>query len=144
MFYGCANLETTPELIATELADYCYYAMFSNCTALKYTYSLPATILTQHCYDGLFENCYNLICLPRLPATTLMPSCYRALFYYCSNFKFSSEPSEGITQEYRVPTEGTATIVNDALTFMISGTGGKVTNMNLNTTFYVSDDVIIV
>lgn len=143
MFYGCKKLIKTPVLASMNLADYCYYAMFSQCDNLVETSALPATALTPHCYDGMFENCTNLKYLPKLPATTLVEGCYRAMFYYCTQFKLSSSSTTGRTQEYRVPTEGTGVTASDALTFMINGTGSAGV-LELNTTYYVSDDVVIV
>lgn len=144
MFYGCTGLTETPELPAINLADYYYYAMFSGCENLTKTGSLPATTLKQHCYDGLFENCYNLAYLPKLPAITLVDSCYRALFYNCSLMKFSLTATGGVSQEYRVPTEGTGITANGALTYMVGGTAGSISSMPLNTTLYVSDEITIV
>lgn len=144
MFYNCKKLIKTPSLPATNLADYCYYAMFSQCSNLVETGALPATTLTSHCYDGMFENCENLKYLPKLPAETLVDSCYRAMFYYCKQFGISSTASEGRTQEYRIPFEKDGTAVSSALAFIVNGAGGNVNSLNLNTTYYVNDDIIIV
>lgn len=142
MFYNCKKLSKTPKLSSTNLADYCYYAMFSGCSNLIETYALPATTLATHCYDGMFENCSNLKCLPRLPATTLAEGCYRAMFYYCKQFGLSATATTEKTQEYRVPTEGVGSTASDALTFMVNG-AGDISNLALNTTYYVNNDIII-
>ena len=36
MFQGCTSLAEAPELLATTLADYCYYGMFAGCISLNY------------------------------------------------------------------------------------------------------------
>lgn len=124
--------------------DYCYCSMFINQTGLIAVPRLPAVDLTDFCYDDLFENCEKLKYLPKLPATTLTAGCYRAMFYYCQNFKFSSTSSIGCSQEYRVPIAGIGITASGALDYMIVNTGGNINSMSLNTTLYVSDDVIIV
>lgn len=143
MFYNCKKLIKTPNLSATNLAEYCYYAMFSQCDNLVETGSLPATTLAVHCYDGMFENCVNLKYLPKLPATTLVEGCYRAMFYYCKQFNMSTTTTDGRAQEYRVPFEGTGITASEALVYMVNG-AGDVNVIDLNTTYYVSDDIVIV
>lgn len=143
MYYGCKKLIKTPVLSSTNLADYCYYAMFSGCSSLVETSALPATILTTHCYDGMFENCVNLKYLPKLSATTLIEGCYRAMFYYCKQFDLSSTSTSGRTQEYRVPFSKNGITATGALTYMVTG-AGNIDTMNLNTTYYVSNDIIII
>lgn len=87
MFYGCANLITTPELPATTLANCCYRQMFHGCTSLTTAPELPATILAQQCYQDMFGGCKNLMTAPELPATTLAQECYSTMFQECIGLK---------------------------------------------------------
>ena len=59
LFYGCA-LTSCPDLPATELADYCYYQMFSGCYILTSGPTLPATTLADYCYREMFKSCFML------------------------------------------------------------------------------------
>ena len=87
MFYGCANLITTPELPATTLANCCYRQMSHGCTSLTTAPELPATILAQQCYQDMFGGCKNLMTAPELPATTLAQECYSTMFKECIGLK---------------------------------------------------------
>ena len=83
MFYNCSSLTTAPELPATTLSSYCYYNMFRGCTSLEAAPQLPATTLAIQCYDSMFINCTSLTTAPSLPATTLEGSCYYQMFSGC-------------------------------------------------------------
>ena len=88
MFQGCTNLTTAPELPATTLAEYCYYAMFYGCTSLTTASALLATTLSDMCYYSMFQGCTNLTTAPELPATTLKASCYTKMFYGCTKLNY--------------------------------------------------------
>lgn len=60
MFYGCANLTTAPELLATNLSQYCYKEMFYGCVNLTIAPELPATTLEKYCYQSMFYGCTSL------------------------------------------------------------------------------------
>ncbi|MBP3679782.1 MAG: hypothetical protein J6I70_05655 [Bacteroidaceae bacterium] len=60
LFEGCVQLTSAPELPATDLAEYCYFAMFKDCTSLTVAPVLPATTLTNQCYREMFSGCENL------------------------------------------------------------------------------------
>ena len=60
LFFHCSVLTSAPELPATKLADFCYYAMFDNCTNLVSAPVLPATTLADFCYYAMFNNCKKL------------------------------------------------------------------------------------
>ena len=60
MFMSCTSLVTAPELPATTLKDYCYYAMFHSCTSLVTAPALPATTLASECYSYMFNGCTSL------------------------------------------------------------------------------------
>ena len=60
LFFHCSVLTSAPELPATKLADFCYYAMFSYCTNLVSAPVLPATKLADFCYYAMFNNCKKL------------------------------------------------------------------------------------
>ena len=87
LFLNCSVLTSAPELPATTLANYCYYAMFNGCTNLTSAPELPATTLAHSCYYEMFWGCTNLESAPVLPATTLAPDCYYEMFCGCTNLE---------------------------------------------------------
>ena len=144
MFQGCTSLTQAPSLPATTLANYCYYQMFGGCTSLTQAPYLPATTLAQSCYDYMFFGCTALTKAPLLPATTLADYCYRSMFRGCTSLKLSTTQSDEYTQEYRIPSGAGAT-ATDALTDMFASTGGTFTGTpEINTTYYLSTDNMIV
>ncbi|MBR2108329.1 MAG: hypothetical protein IJ932_00035 [Ruminococcus sp.] len=149
MFEGCSNLTTAPELPATTLAYGCYADMFMGCTSLTEAPALPATSLADACYNSMFSGCTSLTELPELPAKTLTQYCYRSMFYGCSSIRISDEAGtfSGIkySEEYRIPTEGTATNASYALYNMFASTGGRFKGTpSLNTTYYIGKPVYTV
>ena len=84
MFYGCRRLVDAPDLPATELADYCYYAMFFY-TGLVNAPDLPATRMVDGCYAHMFAHCQKLVKAPDLPATSLAKNCYEGMFLGCAS-----------------------------------------------------------
>lgn len=91
MFYGCAALETAPNLPAgtdagTGLCPGCYEMMFYNCYKLSTSPTLPATTMVDNCYQYMFCNA-GLTSIPTLPATTLAPYCYAEMFNHCSKLQ---------------------------------------------------------
>ena len=91
MFNGCTNLTSAPELPATTLAYSCYYEMFWGCTNLESAPVLPATTLASYCYYEMFCGCINLESAPVLPATTLEKLCYGDMFYGCTSLTAAPE-----------------------------------------------------
>ena len=87
LFKNCSVLTSAPELPATTLANYCYYAMFNGCTNLTSAPELPATTLANSCYYEMFRGCINLESAPVLPATTLVNNCYKAMFWGCTSLE---------------------------------------------------------
>ena len=59
LFYNCASLANTPDLLPSTLKNACYQEMFSGCTGITAA-SLPATSLANNCYSNIFENCSSL------------------------------------------------------------------------------------
>ena len=145
MFRGCTALIQVPELPATTLANYCYYYMFQGCTSLTQAPALQATTLADYCYEYMFADCTSLTQAPALPATTLEFRCYYNMFSGCTSLKLSSTQTGEYTQEYRIPTTGTGTTANSALTNMFTNTGGNFLGApEINTTYYLSTDNMIV
>ena len=145
MFQGCTSLTQAPALPATTLATNCYRSMFQGCTSLIQVPVLPATMLANYCYDSMFQGCTSLTQVPALPATMLANSCYENIFYKCSKIKLSDTNTGEYTQEYRIPSSGTGTTENYALSYMFFGTGGTFTGTPaINTTYYLSSDNMIV
>lgn len=91
LFSGCDMLTSAPELPATDLADYCYYAMFSQCEQLTVAPALPATTLANYCYTSMFQNCSRLVSAPALPAPVLTQECYAWMFKSCE--KLTTAPA---------------------------------------------------
>ena len=145
MFRGCTALIQVPELPATTLANYCYYYMFQGCTSLTKAPALPATTLADYCYEYMFADCTSLTQAPALPATTLEFRCYYNMFNGCTALKLSTTKTGEYIQEYRIPTTGTGTTANDALTNMFTNTGGNFLGApEINTTYYLSSDNMVV
>lgn len=149
MFYRCKNLTTAPALPATTLAPACYHGMFDGCTSLTEAPELPATSLTTNCYTRMFADCTSLTEPPKLPAKTLTQYCYFCMFYGCSSIRISdvADTINGIkySEEYRIPTVGTATNASYAVDGMFNATGGKIKGTpSLNTTYYIGKPVYTV
>ena len=145
MFRGCTALIQVPELPATTLANYCYYYMFQGCTSLTKATALQATTLADYCYEYMFADCTSLTQAPALPATTLEFRCYYNMFNGCTSLKLSATQTGEYIQEYRIPTTGTGTTANNALTNMFTNTGGNFLGApEINTTYYLSTDNMIV
>ena len=145
MFSNCTSLTQAPALPATTLANYCYQVMFQGCTNLTQAPTLPATTLGVACYYGMFSNCTSLTQAPTLPATTLANSCYQVMFQGCTSLKLSSIKTGEYTQEYRIPTASTGTTATNALTDMLTSTGGTFTGTpEINTTYYLSNTNTVV
>ena len=89
LFRNCVALTSAPDLPATTLAEFCYYAMFNDCSSLKVAPALPATTLAARCYENMFIYCSNLQEAPELPATNLADcnNCYFSMFERCSSLK---------------------------------------------------------
>ena len=85
MFYDCSGLTTTPELPASTMTASAYTSMFYGCRSLTTAPSLPATTLAVDCYNGMFYNCSSLVVAPSLPATALTKDCYNGMFGYCQS-----------------------------------------------------------
>lgn len=130
MFFGCANLTTSPELPATTLATYCYYGMFGGCTSLTVAPELPATTLDYACYREMFRGCTSLTTAPELPATTLAERCYYYMFDGCSSLNYIKMLATDISASSCLTNwvsgvSSTGTFVkNPAMTSLPSGNSG--------------------
>lgn len=125
------------------MATYCYYRMFEGCTSLTTAPALPATTLEDYCYVYMFRNCTALTTIPALPATTIKTYCYYYMFARCTNIKLSATQTGEYQTPYRIPTTGTGTQVEFALSDMFDDTGGTFEGTpTINTTYYTSNTVI--
>ena len=123
----------------------CYRSMFHGCTSLTAAPSLPATTLANYCYSAMFQGCTSLTAAPSLPATTLADYCYSSMFQGCTSLKLSTTQTGNYAKTYRIPTSGTGTTKNNALSNMFSGTGGTFTGTpTINTTYYLDESNTIV
>ena len=88
MFYD-NRITALPDFNTTQLADGCFWGMFSNCEILASVPStlLPAMTLAKSCYRNMFSNCKKIDSAPYLPAQTLKDNCYRAMFSNCNNLQ---------------------------------------------------------
>ena len=145
MFYGCTSLTTAPALPATTMAANCYNSMFRGCTSLTAAPKLPATTLANYCYFSMFSGCTGLTTAPALLATTLEDYCYFSMFSGCTKLKLSAEQTGNYTKAYRIPTSGTGTTADAALTSMFANTGGTFKGTPaINTTYYLDASNTIV
>ena len=88
MFAGCTYLTTPPDLPATGMNDYSYYAMFSGCTNLNTAPALPATTVYEGTYAYMFAGT-NITTAPDLPATMFRSSyCYQGMFQNCYRLNY--------------------------------------------------------
>ena len=145
MFWGCSSLTQAPALPATTLATGCYFRMFQDCTSLTQAPALPATTLKNSCYYNMFYGCTSLTHVPALPATKLAGYCYYSMFQGCTNLKLSNTQTGEYTITYRIPSSGTGSTAENALTNMFTSTGGTFTGTpTINTTYYLSSDNMVV
>lgn len=91
MFSFCSNLTKAPVISATQLAEFCCAWMFMDCNSLKQAPSLPATTLANYCYASMFYGCNSLEQAPSLPATTLASHCYQQMFLDCTSLVQASD-----------------------------------------------------
>ena len=93
-------------LPSTQLAPYCYAAMFANAYYREKTMSiLPATTLASHCYDTMFINNDSITEAPILPAETLVYNSYSYILFGCNKLskvvaKFTTTPSSSYTYNW--------------------------------------------
>ena len=145
MFYNCTSLTNAPALPATTLGINCYEYMFYGCTSLTNAPALPATTLAASCYKYMFSGCISLTHVPALPATKLANNCYQYMFQKCSKIKLSSTRTGEYTIAYRIPSSGTGTTANNALSSMFTTTGGTFKGSpTINTTYYLSNTNTVV
>ena len=145
MFYNCTSLTNAPALPATTLGINCYEYMFYGCTSLTNAPALPATTLAASCYKYMFSGCISLTHVPALPATTLANNCYQYMFQKCSKIKLSKTKTGEYTITYRIPSSGTGTTANNALSSMFTTTGGTFKGSpTINTTYYLSNTNTVV
>lgn len=145
LFDGCAALIKAPELQCEVLAEACYDSMFFGCTNLIAAPELPATTLVTGCYNAMFKRCTNMTAIPNLPATSLANGCYAEMFANCSAIKLSASKTGEYTQEYRIPSVGTAVGATNATAYMFDSTSGTFTGTpSINTTYYLSSSNAIV
>ena len=145
MFRGCTSLAQAPALPATTLKSKCYSYMFQGCTSLTQAPALPATTLAINCYYSMFQGCTSLTQAPSLPATTLKSTCYAYMFQGCTSLKLSTTQTGEYTVAYRIPSSGTGTTATNALTDMLTDTGGTFTGTpEINTTYYLSNTNTVV
>lgn len=100
MFADCINLETAPDLPATDLRPGCYSGMFADCISLETAPELPATNLAESCYYDMFNACEKLVETPLLPATILTEFCYEGMFQGCSSLSYVSSSAVNITDSH--------------------------------------------
>lgn len=132
----CYYVEFNIELPATTLKKYCYARMFHNCKSLIYPPELPATTLQNYCYTDMFYGCSELIDLPKLPSNYLSTGCYMGMFKNCTKIKLYSSGY----RSWSLPSYGEITeVLGYSLLGMFAGTGGDVTSVQANTTYYLSD-----
>lgn len=88
MFYGCSSLKQCPKIMSTALGYSCCTYMFYGCSSIEETPDLPVMTLTDYCYGSMFRNCTNLKRCSNLPAQTSKYKCYQYMFNGCSNLTY--------------------------------------------------------
>ena len=138
MYYGCTSLAKAQDLPATTLAESCYEEMFHGCTALTKPARMAAANVAKRCYYQMYYGCTALDTLVELSALTLADSCYYEMFRNTA-CKTSLYQSAQYPYAFRVPKKGTGTTANNALYYMLAGTGGEWTanTPNINQTYFV-------
>lgn len=146
MFYQATNLSVAPKFPSSVyvIVDSCFQQMFQGCTSLV----LPPAFPTfqsgwrppYYFANNMFYGCTNLIALPELAFLTIPTEAYYQMFYGCSKIKLSATQTGEYTIPYRLPSTGTGTVGNSALTNMFANTGGTFTGTpTVNTTYYLSN-----
>ena len=86
MLTPLGSLTTVTSLPAYELAEYCYYRMFTICVSLTNLPELPEfSSLAIGCFKSMFQYCYALETAPRLWVQSLAADCFQGMFYSCTN-----------------------------------------------------------
>ena len=85
MFTFCVSLTNLPELPEfSSLATGCFKSMFQDCTAITTAPELSAYQLGENCCQNMFSNCTSLTTAPWLRAFILADNCYNEMFLGCS------------------------------------------------------------
>ena len=147
MFASCANLYTFQGIDATTVADHGCYQMFSNCSTLTVIEKglLITSFTGEYALSYMFINCTSIATLFKLNCLTLTNWSYENMYRGCSLIKLSSTQTGEYQTAYRVPTSGTPTTGDSPTTIcsnMFTGTGGTLTAISINITYYTSNTVI--
>ena len=126
------------------MADGCYFRMFSNCTALTTPPALPATTLAYGCYMRMFKGCTSLNTLPALPATTLVEQCYGSMFLGCTSIVLVSEADRDYNALWRIPMTGDVIATGDKTLYigMIFDGCSNIPTINFDTEYYTLYDPV--
>ena len=85
MLTPLGSLTTVTSLPAYELAEYCYYRMFTFCVSLTNLPELPEfSSLATGCFYHMFHDCTALEKAPRLWAEFLEDYCCEGMFLNCT------------------------------------------------------------
>lgn len=121
----------------------CYAYMFAGCSSLTIAPRLPAMSLARSCYKEMFRNCSALTAIPALPATNLIIDCYDNLFIESTSIHISDVQTAEYPNIYRVPFGNLRVESHDSgLEWMFDGTGGPITEIEVNKVYYTSNTVI--
>lgn len=124
------------------LSPHCYHSMLQGNNLLCDAPILPATVLSYQCYGGMFQKT-SISMLHDLPVIEMPDLCYRSMYAGCSNIKLSATKIDDYQTPYRIPKNGTGIAGTDSILYMFHNTGGTVTDdLNINTTYYTSNQVI--
>ena len=86
MLTPLGSLTTVTSLPAYELAEYCYYRMFTFCVSLTNLPELPDyfEFLATGCFNGMFQYCTSLETAPMLHVYSLAEYCFAGMFFSCT------------------------------------------------------------
>lgn len=147
--YGCASLFSgnngiinTPTMKYVTLSMGCFAHMFEDCVGIESCSALPQLVLAEDCYYSMFARCTSLATLPELPSIVLLSGCYATMFDGCSEIKLSALQEGDYQNAYRIPARGSAIGGPTAVAYMFASTGGTVTDIAVNTTYYTSNSIV--
>lgn len=142
-FRGCTNLINVPNIKLQSLGNYCFYYTFADCSSLENVLEINYQTLTSLCFTGMYMNCTSLEKLPSFYALSYPTNSCNAMFNGCTKIKLSTTQTGEYTNEYRIPSSGTATGGTNWSSSMFQNTGGTFTgNPAVNTTYYTSNTIV--
>lgn len=124
--------------------DYALHRLFYGQNALVSCPEILFASLPQNVFRQMFYHCENLETIPAIVAVEINSNAMYQMLNGCQKIKVSDTQTGEYQTPYRIPMEGTATIIGTNQTRgMLGNTGGTFTsNPSINTTYYTSNAVV--